>query len=69
MSCKNCGQRDFSKVISICRVCSILDDDITQKPVTFCDICNSYICASCITDWGRRAKAAALNWLNPKKDV
>lgn len=38
-------------------MCFALDDDERSKPVVWCQSCASYLCADCISDWGRRARA------------
>lgn len=45
-----------------CKVCQLLDNDNTEKPVSWCDVCKAYICKSDTANWVRRAEAATLNW-------
>lgn len=41
----------------ICRVCELLDQDKTEKEITYCNFCKANICTSCETNWLRRGKA------------
>lgn len=43
---------------AICKVCELLDNDITPKPVTYCEMCKEYLCEPCEKDWIRRGLAA-----------
>ncbi len=55
MACDNCSK---SKVLSVCRVCELVDGDYTEKEVAFCKICVAYICERCWNSKSRRMKAA-----------
>jgi mRNA deadenylase 3'-5' endonuclease subunit Ccr4 len=53
MTCTNCGD----KISGVCKVCELLDGDDKVKVVTFCGLCQVYICKDCYTDLDRRLKA------------
>ena len=54
---------NFSLVFTTCRVCEMLDGNKSNKPVSFCDFCKSYICKDCWYNPVRRAAAALKNWI------
>lgn len=41
----------------ICKVCDILDNDISVKKVKYCHFCVAFICTKCYPNMWRRAKA------------
>jgi hypothetical protein len=45
----------------ICKVCELIDNDKSIKPIIFCEFCNANICKSCEPNLLRRAKAMLLN--------
>ena len=52
-----------------CRVCELVNDDTTSKPVVWCDICKAYICKEHNNDWIARPKAAAIELAMKSKEV
>lgn len=68
MPCTNCDS-DFSNIQMPCKVCELIDKDVTEKMVWYCDTCKAYICKPCLRDGVRRAKAAVISkalWLKDK---
>lgn len=49
--------------IGPCRVCALLDYDVSPKQVYWCEACHSWMCAACRGDWWRRAQAVLIGWL------
>lgn len=41
----------------ICKVCELLDEDISHKIVNYCDLCKQYLCKPCEGNLLRRARA------------
>lgn len=50
MACKNCG----TVTNGVCKVCALLDNDLTNKRVSLCDFCGVMICEKCMPDIERR---------------
>lgn len=48
--------------LTVCTVCSLLDNDLTFKHCTYCKLCNAWLCDKDIKDLKRRAKAMAKRW-------
>lgn len=48
----------------VCEACLRIDRDNRIKNVTFCPLCNAWLCDSCKRNWPRRAKAAALRQIS-----
>jgi hypothetical protein len=44
--------------VGICEVHRRLDGDTTPRWVEWCGACQAWICATCWSDWWRRARAA-----------
>lgn len=61
--CWNCSHKylNYSLVRATCRVCELVDEDKSDKPVVFCDLCNTYICEPCMGSPLRRSKAFVKN--------
>lgn len=55
MACQSCKD----KTNGICKVCALLDEDLTIKKVGYCEFCKVMICESCEIDIERRFKAFA----------
>ena len=64
IGCEN-NEPNFKHVVTTCRVCELIDNDLTPKPVDYCDFCKAYICEPCWTNPIRRAEAALLNFMKP----
>ena len=62
MICKTCEPDNFNTFIVTCKVCELVDNDISAKGCTYCDTCKAYICQSCYNDPIKRGKAILLNW-------
>lgn len=45
----------------ICRVCELLDSDISVKKTYFCKVCEATICYQCRPNMWRRAKAMLMD--------
>lgn len=61
MACSSCGD----KISGYCKVCQVLDGDDKVKIVTWCGICQVFICKDCNGDLERRWKAflkVKLSW-------
>jgi hypothetical protein len=54
------GQAAADKVMGVCDVHALLDNDRRERPVMFCPMCQAWICDECRGNWGRRARAALL---------
>jgi len=53
----------------VCRVCELLDNDKSKKPVTYCEPCDAWICENCEPDLIRRGKALLKTKLQTVKKV
>lgn len=42
----------------VCECCRRLDNDAQPKPVTWCGLCQAWLCGRCRGDLFRRARAA-----------
>jgi hypothetical protein len=51
--------------IGPCTVCIVLDHDTSEKLVSYCAMCDAYLCDRCRSDMGRRARAflAMRGWM------
>lgn len=63
MSCANCGRwgEDSTDTRMACRVCELIDDDVSIKRVKWCSDCKAHICQECWNDIPRRVAAFAKN--------
>ena len=50
----------------ICKVCDLLDNDKTIKPVIWCNFCNAAMCEPCERNWYRRGLAMIKDKTNGK---
>ena len=50
-----------------CKVCELVDDDLSTKDVFYCSGCRAYICLACRPNFLKRAKAVIL--LHSPKDT
>jgi len=48
------------KVQGQCDACKLVDGDERFKPVFFCTVCNAYLCADCLDNYGKRTGAAII---------
>jgi hypothetical protein len=53
MGCQNCG----ATINGVCKVCALLDSDLSVKVVRFCASCNEYICNECEKQYIKRFHA------------
>ena len=51
-------------MVSVCKVCELLDNDTTLKEVHYCELCKANICKDCEPNWYRRGLAAIKQKLN-----
>ena len=56
MACNNCG----TNINGVCKVCELLESDLSVKVVKYCNLCGVYICNDCNKDFKRRWKAFKL---------
>lgn len=56
MPCKGCDKKK-AKYIMPCKVCELIDGNVSKKNVYFCKECRAYICFDCDKDYVKRAKA------------
>lgn len=50
--------------MGVCEVCWLLDGDSSPKPVSYCTVCQAWICGRCLHDAVRRLRAAAIKRLS-----
>ena len=66
MACQGCGSSapNFTQVFNFCKVCELVDGNIKEKPVAWCETCHAYICSGCWNNPIRRGAAFSINIVN-----
>lgn len=52
--------KNNDKKTGVCDVHKLTFNDTTEREVTYCEICNAWICDDCEKNYSARAKAATL---------